>query len=63
MSMIFFLVIVLVLGTDIPVYFGKNTGSIGWHMLFTSGVLVPIVCLVLLGYAGGFAYWLVSVQF
>ena len=58
LSMVFFLIIVMLLGTDIPVYFGKDAKFIGWSNFFKMGIIIPIVCVLLLLFAGGFAYWL-----
>lgn len=58
LSMVFFLIIVIILGTDIPVCFEENAQFIGWSVLFKMGVIIPIVCGFMLLYACYFAYWL-----
>lgn len=58
LSMVFFLIIVMILGTDIPVYLGKDAQFIGWSNFFKMGIIIPIVCGLLLLFAGGFACWL-----
>lgn len=58
LSMVFFLIIVMILGTDIPVYFWENTQLVGWNNFFKMGIIIPIVCGILLLFAGGFAFWL-----
>ena len=62
LSMVFFLIIVIILGTDIPVYFGKDAKFIGWSNCFKKGIVIPIVCGLLLLFAGGFACWLKHVR-
>lgn len=58
LSMVFFLIIVMILGTDIPVYFGEDTKFVGWSKFFKMGIIIPVVCGLLLLFAGGFACWL-----
>ena len=58
MSMVFFLIIVIILGTDIPYYFGDNWEFIGWKRLFDKGVIVPMVCTILLLSVLFFHFWL-----
>lgn len=58
LSMVFFLIIVMILGTNIPYYFGDNWEFIGWERLFDKGVIVPIVCTLLLLSALFFHFWL-----
>ena len=48
LSMVFFLIIVMILGTNIPYYFGDNWEFIGLERLFEKGVIVPMVCTILL---------------
>ena len=56
--MVFFLIIVIILGTDIPCYFGGDWEFIGWELLLDKGVIVPIVCSILLMWALFFHLWL-----
>lgn len=58
LSMVFFLIIVILLGTDIPVCFEKNAEFIGWKVFLRMGVIIPIVCGILLLMAGFFVCWL-----
>jgi len=59
LSMLFFVVIVLILGTDIPIHFGSDYEFIGWKEVFTrKGTLVPIICFFLLILTAFFVYWL-----
>lgn len=58
LSMVFFLIIVMILGTDIPVYFGEDAKFVGWSNFFKMGIIIPFVCALLLLFAGGFACWL-----
>ncbi|WP_338337291.1 anti-phage protein KwaA [Marseilla massiliensis] len=58
LSMVFFLIIVMILGTDIPVYFGKDAQFVGLKNIFKIGIIIPVACGLLLLYAGGFACWL-----
>ena len=63
LSMLFFVVIVLILGTDIPIHFGSDYKFIGWKEVFTSkGTLVPIICFILLIITVYFVYWLNHIQ-
>ena len=39
LSMVFFLVIVMILGTSIPVYFGSDWVFMGWDIVFSKGVV------------------------
>lgn len=58
-SMILFLVIVMILGTDIPVCFEKPYTFIGFRKCFSSlGIIIPFVCLILLLIAGCFLFYL-----
>ncbi len=56
LSMVFFLIIVLFLGTDIPVYFGRDWKFAGYEVLCSKGVLIPIICSLLLLYVALFLY-------
>lgn len=47
LSMVFFLIIVMILGTNIPVYFGPNWVFLGWETVFSKGVIIPAVCIIL----------------
>jgi len=58
LSMVFFLIIVMILGTDIPVYFGEDAKFVGWSNVFKMGIIIPFVCALLLLFSGGFACWL-----
>jgi len=58
LSMAFFLIIVMILSTDISVYFGKDAKFVGWSNFCKMGIIIPIVCALLLLFAGGFACWL-----
>ena len=58
LSMVFFLIIVMLLGTDIPVCFDKDAEFIGWNVFLRIGVIIPIVCGVLLILTGLFVGWL-----
>ena len=46
LSMVFFLVIVMILGTSIPICFGGV--FLGWRVFLRRGVLIPTVCIILL---------------
>ena len=58
LSMVFFLIIVIILGADIPIYFGDDWVFIGLIGLLDKGVLVPIICSVLLIIALFFHVWI-----
>ena len=58
LSMVFFLVIVMILGTDIPVYFGDDWEFIGWQVFLKKGVLIPLLCLMLIITSVLFFMWL-----
>lgn len=58
LSMVFFLVIVMILGTKIPVYFGDDWVFLGWSTLFQKGVLIPIICSLLIIVSLFFCWWL-----
>lgn len=58
LSMVFFLIIVMLLGTDIPVCFDKDAEFIGWNVFLRIGVIIPIVCGVLLILTCLFVGWL-----
>lgn len=58
LSMVFFLFIVMILGTNIPVYFGDDSEFLGWKVLFQKGVLIPIVCSLLIIVSSLFCWWL-----
>lgn len=58
LSMVFFLIIVMLLGTDIPVCFEKDAEFVGWNVFLRIGVIIPIVCGVLLVLTGYFVCWL-----
>ena len=57
LSMVIFLIIVIILGTDIPVYFGNNWEFVGWNVFFRLGVLVPLVCFALILLAFVFLFY------
>lgn len=48
--------LVLFLGTDIPVYFGRDWKFAGYEVLCSKGVLIPIICSLLLLYVALFLY-------
>ncbi len=58
LSMVFFLVIVMILGTDIPVYFGDDWEFVGWHVFLKKGLLIPLLCTLLLIVSLLFCLWL-----
>lgn len=58
LSMVFFLVIVMILGTDIPVYFGDDWEFIGCQVFLKKGVLIPLLCLMLIITSVLFFMWL-----
>ena len=58
LSMFFFLIIVMILGTDIPVYFGSDWEFIGWNVFRQQGVVIPIICCLLISASLLFCLWL-----
>ena len=56
--MVFFLIIVMLLGTDIPVCFDKDAEFVGWNVFLRIGVIIPIVCGILLILTSLFVGWL-----
>lgn len=58
LSMVFFLVIVIILGTSIPIYFGCDWVFMGWSTVFSKGVIVPVICVFLIILAIFFCLWL-----
>lgn len=58
LSMLFFLIIVMILGTDIPVYFGSDWEFIGWNVFLQQGVVIPIICCLLISASLLFCLWL-----
>lgn len=48
LSMLFFLIIVMILGTDIPEYIDTEGNFIGWNVFLTKGVVIPMICIVLI---------------
>lgn len=58
LSMVFFLIIVMLLGTDIPMCFEEDAEFVGWNVFLRIGVIIPIVCGILLVVTGCFVYWL-----
>lgn len=58
LSMLFFLIIVMILGTDIPVYFGSDWEFIGWGVFLQQGVVIPIICSLLICASLLFCLWL-----
>lgn len=58
LSMFFFLVIVMILGTKIPVYFGKDWEFIGWEEFCRQGVIIPVICTLLIIGSMLFCLWL-----
>ena len=57
-SMFFFLVIVIILGTSIPVYCGPDWEFAGWDVFLQKGVIIPIVCLSLIAVSIIFGLWI-----
>lgn len=47
LSMVFFLIIVMILGTSIPVFFGPDWVFLGWDIVFSKGVIIPVICIIL----------------
>ena len=60
LSMMFFLVIVIILSIDFPIYLGEDAEFVGWNILCTKGVLVPVLSTSLLTIAYLFSRWLRS---
>lgn len=60
LSMVFFLIIVLILGTNIPVYFGSDWEFIGWEVFLRLGVIIPIICVLLIFFSLLFYLWLLQ---
>lgn len=60
LSMVFFLIIVMILGTDIPVYFGSDWEFIGWIVFLQQGVAIPIICGMLIFFSLLFSLWLLQ---
>ncbi len=58
LSMLFFLIIVMILGTKIPVYFGDDWEFIGLEVFGRQGVIIPLVCSILLILSLLFCVWL-----
>jgi hypothetical protein len=58
LSMVFFLIIVMILGTKIPFYFGDDWVFLGWKALCLKGVLIPIICSLLILVSFFFCWWL-----
>ena len=58
LSMLFLLIIVMILGTDIPVYFGSDWEFIGWNVFLQQGVVIPIICCLLISASLLFCLWL-----
>lgn len=58
LSMVFFLIIVMILGTNIPVYFGPDWVFLGWATVFSKGVIIPVVCSLLFLLTAIFCFWL-----
>lgn len=57
-SMIIFLLIVMVLGTNFPLYIGPNMEFAGVDVLYSKGVVIPVVCTCLLLLSCVFGFWL-----
>ena len=51
LSMFFFFVIVIILSLNIPLYFGEDWEFIGWDFVFSVGVVIPIICIILILWA------------
>ena len=59
LSMALFFVIVAILGTHIPIYFGDDSKFIGIvGSLTNKGIIIPVICLIALIYATCFAIFL-----
>lgn len=58
LSMFFFIVIVMILGTDIPVYLGKDWEFIGLCAFLRKGVAIPAICGILILLNIPFLMWL-----
>lgn len=56
LSMLFFVIIVIILGTKIPYYFGSDYVFLGVNVFLRKGVLVPIICGLLLIATAYFVY-------
>lgn len=59
LSMALFFVIVLILGTDLPINFGEGAKFVGlWTCLTIRGIMLPIVCVLALLYIAFFIRYL-----
>lgn len=59
LSMVFFFIIVMILGTDIPICFDENAEFIGWWACVKNvGIIIPIVCFLFLVYVLFFCMFL-----
>lgn len=58
LSMEFFLVIVMILGTSIPVYFGSDWVFMGWDVVFSKGVVIPVISIIFILLSVFFCLWL-----
>ena len=59
LSMVFLFLIIIILGTDIPVSFDDDAMFIGvWECITRRGVMIPIVCVVLLIYTVCYTFYL-----
>lgn len=58
LSMVFFLIIVILLGTNIPTYFGDDWEFIGLKVFLQKGVLIPLICLLFIIGSLLFCLWL-----
>lgn len=58
-SMVVFFLIIMILGTDIPICFAPDAEFIGWKACLSSkGILIPFVCSIALLATGIFALYL-----
>ena len=58
LSIEFFLVIVMILGTSIPVYFGSDWVFMGWDVVFSKGVVIPVISIIFILLSVFFCLWL-----
>ena len=59
LSMFFLFLIIIILGTDIPICFDDDAKFIGvWECITRRGIMIPIVCVVFLIYTIGFTFYL-----
>jgi hypothetical protein len=56
--MLFFLIIVMILGTGFPIINDSDGVFFGWKVLFSKGVIIPVISAVLIVFALFFCLWL-----